>query len=64
MTQGTLDRNSFEAIEAYVLDRMHADERIRFEQRIAMDAALRAEVDLERDNIRAVELGGMSRMLN
>ena len=63
MTQGTLDRKSFEAIEAYVLGTMPGDERIRFEEVLATDAALRAEMELQRDNIRAVELGGMSRML-
>ena len=56
MSQGALDRNTFEAIEAYVLDRMDTDERTVFEQRMAMEPALREEVDLERENIRAVEL--------
>ena len=64
MSQGALDRNTFEAIEAYVLDRMDTDERTVFEQRMAMEPALREEVDLERENIRAVELGGVTRMLN
>lgn len=63
MSQGTLDRSTFEAIEAYVLDRMSADERTAFEQRMIGDASLKAEVDLERENIRAVELGGVTRML-
>lgn len=63
MSQGALDRTTFEAIEAYVLDRMSADERSAFEQRMAANAALRAEVELERENIRAVELGGIERML-
>ncbi len=63
MIEGTLDRPTFEAIEAYVLERMSPDERAAFEQRMAADASLRAEVDLERENIQAVELGGLSRML-
>jgi hypothetical protein len=58
-----LDRNTFEAIEAYVLDRMPAKERALFEQRIVEDAMLREEVELERENIRAVELGGVTRVL-
>ncbi len=64
MSQGALDRNTFEAIEAYVLDRMDADERTVFEQRMATEPALHEEVELERENIRAVELGGVTRLLN
>ncbi len=63
MSQGALDRPTFEVIEAYVLDRMEAEERTAFEQRMANDAALRVEVEMERENIRAIELGGMERML-
>lgn len=63
MSQGVLDRTTFEAIETYVLDRMSATDRAAFEQRMAGDAALRAEVELEQENIRAVELGGVTRML-
>lgn len=63
MSQGALDRPTFEAIEAYVLDRMSAEERAAFERRMANDAALREEVELEQESIRAVELGGVTRML-
>jgi len=63
MSEGTLDRPTFEAIEAYVLERMPASERAAFEQRMAADTALREEVELERENIQAVELGGLSRTL-
>lgn len=63
MSKSALDRTTFEAIEAYVLDRMSAEERTVFEQRMAGDAVLRAEVELEQENIRAVELGGVTRML-
>lgn len=58
-----LDKPTFERIEAYVLDRMDADERLEFERRMAADGALRAEVELERENILAIELGGMERLL-
>lgn len=63
MKEGTLDRPTFEAIEAYVLERMPAGERTAFEHRMAEDAMLREEVELERENIQAVELGGLTRML-
>jgi hypothetical protein len=63
MSKGTLDRTTFETIEAYVLDRMSVSERAAFEVRMASDPALRAELELERENIQAVELGGITRML-
>lgn len=63
MSKGTLDRNTFETIEAYVLDRMSSKERASFEERMAADAELRREVDLQRDHIHAVELGGFLRTL-
>lgn len=63
MSQGALDRNRFEAIEAYVLGTMTGDERVRFDQDMAGDADLRQEMELQRENILAVELGGVARML-
>lgn len=63
MNKGNLDRVTFEAIEAYVLDRMSTVERTAFEQRLANDTALRAELELERENIQAVELGGLTSTL-
>lgn len=63
MNKGTLDKTTFEAIEAYVLDRMSATERAAFELRLASEPDLRAELELERENIRAVELGGLQRTL-
>lgn len=63
MSNSVLDRPTFEAIEDYVLDRMEAADREAFEQRMAADPELRAEVELERENILAVELGGVTRML-
>ena len=63
MKEGTLDRPTFEAIEAYVLGRMTDPERAAFEHRMASDPDLLAEVGIERENIQAVELGGISRIL-
>ncbi|MBK6627384.1 MAG: hypothetical protein IPJ87_11820 [Flavobacteriales bacterium] len=63
MSHSAPDRTTFEAIEAYVLDRMGSEERAAFGQRLAGDPALRAEVDLEREHMLAVELGGLQRSL-
>lgn len=63
MSSTAPDRETFEAIEAYVLDRMPAEERAAFERRLAADPELRAEMELERDQILAVELGGVRRVL-
>ena len=63
MNKGTLDRTTFEAIEAYVLDRMSGSERAAFEQRLTREPDLRAELELEREHIHAVELGGLARTL-
>lgn len=58
-----LDKPTFERIEAYVLDRLDPEERQAFEQRMAADPEFRAEVDLERENILAIEFGALQRML-
>jgi len=63
MSQGALDRDTFETIEAYVLDRMSVSDRAAFEQRMATDADLRKEVTLQQEHMRAVELGGFLRTL-
>lgn len=63
MNRGPLDRGAFETIEAYVLGRMNEKERAEFERRIMSDAELREEVELESENIRAVELGGIERAM-
>lgn len=63
MNEATPDRKRFEAIEAYVMGRMSADERERFQQEIAADPALHSEVELHRENTLAIELGGMDRLL-
>ena len=63
MNQNPINRSRFEAIEAYVLNSMSVAERDDFDQEMAKDAALHAEVELQRENMLAVELGGMDRML-
>lgn len=63
MSQGTLDKLRFETIEAYVLGTMPAEERVRFEQEMMDDDAWRAEVELQRENTLAIELGGVVRMM-
>ncbi|MCO6483536.1 MAG: hypothetical protein J5I62_12170 [Flavobacteriales bacterium] len=63
MSQGPLRQDAFEQLEAYVLGTMEADQRRRFEQRLAEDAELRNELELGRENIRAVEMAGVERTL-
>jgi TolA-binding protein len=63
MNEGTMDKPTFEVIEAYVLERLPAGERLAFEQRLEHDADLRDEVEMQREHVRAVELGGMVRLL-
>lgn len=61
MKQAPLNREVFETIEAYVLDRMKPTDRIAFEGRLERDRDLRDEVELQRENIHAIELGGFMR---
>lgn len=63
MSKGALAQVRFEAIEAYLLGSMPAADCVRFEQELNTDAELRAEVDLQRENMLAVELGGMQQTL-
>ncbi len=63
MSEGALDKARFEAIEAYVLGTMPHAARDRFEAEMALDGSLRTEVELQRENIRAVELAGVERTL-
>lgn len=64
MSEGVLDKGKFEMIEAYVLDRLPTADRERFEEELAKDAGLRYEVELQRENMLAVELGGLTRTLD
>lgn len=58
MSEGALHQHRFEAIEAFLTGSMSAGDRERFEAEMAHDAVLRAEVELQRENMLAVELGG------
>lgn len=63
MRTGPLDRDTFEAIEAYVLGTMPQPERDAFEERMRADGGLREEVEQQQEHIHAVELGGVQRAL-
>lgn len=63
MNKGTLDRTRFERIESYLLDRMGLEERAHFQQELLEDPSLQAELELQRENTLAIELGGMDRQL-
>ena len=63
MNKGPLDIARFEAIEAYVLGTMAPAARAQFEQQMQSDPALRHEVTMQQEHIRAVELGGLQRTL-
>ncbi len=59
MNEGALHQHRFETIEAYLLGTMPVAEQERFEAEMTSDTGLKAEVDLQRENMLAVELGGM-----
>jgi hypothetical protein len=63
MNQHALDRTRFERNEAYLMDRMDHDERLRFERELLEDADLQAELTVQRENTLAIELGGVDRQL-
>lgn len=63
MNQSILDRTRFERIETYLLDRMGLEERAHFQQELLEDPSLQAELELQRENTLAIELGGMDRQL-
>lgn len=63
MNGGVLDRDRFESIEDRVLGTMSTVERTRFEGEMTNDADLREEVQLQRENTLAIELGGLFRLL-
>jgi len=61
MKQQALHIARFEEIEAYLLGR--SSEPAQFEERMASDLDLREEVEVQRENMLAVELGGFSRTI-
>ena len=63
MSKAALRQERFETIEAYLLGTMGDAERLAFEQELASDADLRAEVEAQRENTLAVELGAFTRTL-
>ncbi len=63
MSEAALHKDRFEAIEAFLLGTMGPEERQRFEQELAADAAFREEVVLQRENTLAVEMAGITRTL-
>lgn len=63
MKKGALDRGTFETIEDFVLGRMKSVELARFEKRLEDDHELGLELEIQRENILAVELGGFEREL-
>jgi hypothetical protein len=63
MSDASLHKDRFGAIEAYLLGTMDLATRDRFEEEMAADPLLRDEVELQRENIRAVELAGVNRTL-
>lgn len=63
MSQTVISPHRFEAIEAYVLGTMPADARLEFERQLVMDPDQKAEVELQRSFIMAVELAGVERTL-
>ena len=63
MNEAALHKERFEAIEAFLLGTMSPEESHRFEQELAVDASLRDEVELQRENTLAIELAGITRTL-
>ena len=63
MSEGALPKDRFETIEAFLMGTMEPDARQRFQQELAADAQLHAEMELQRDNTLAVELAGLTRTL-
>lgn len=61
MKQQALHMDRFEEIETYLLGR--SSDPAQFEGRMANDLDLREEVEVQRENMLAVELGGFSRSL-
>lgn len=63
MNGNTPSQERFERIEAYLLGTLPVEEHARFEADMSADADLRHEVELQREHITAIALGGFSRTL-
>ena len=63
MNEAALHKDRFEAIEAFLLGTLSPEDHRRFEQELAVDASLRDEVELQRENTLAIELAGVTRTL-
>lgn len=63
MSKAALRQDRFEAIEAYLLGTMSDTQQVAFELELTSDADLRAEVEAQRENTLAVELGAFTRTL-
>ncbi len=63
MSKEALGQSRFEAVEAYLLGTMSAADRTSFELELGADGELQTEVQLQRENMLAVEMGGMRQTL-
>ena len=63
MNGNELSHERFERIEAYLLGTLSPEDRTRFEAELEADEQLREEVTLQREHIRAIQLGGFTRTL-
>ncbi|MCB9180996.1 MAG: hypothetical protein H6593_06040 [Flavobacteriales bacterium] len=63
MNGNELSHERFERIEAYLLGTLSPEDRTRFEAELEADEQLREEVSLQREHIRAIQLGGFTRTL-
>lgn len=63
MNESAMHQSRFERIEAFLLGDLKGTDRERFEGEMDKDADLRAEVELQRENMLAVELGGVERAM-
>ena len=59
-----LDQKIFEKIEAYLLEELSQEEHAAFESRMVEDAVLKQEVEVQRQNMLAVEMGAFSNSLS
>lgn len=63
MKEAPIHIERFEAIEAYLLGTLSLTQREEFERELAQDAALREELEMQREHTLAVEMAGLERLL-